>query len=501
MTLEKDDRSGWDLRRWPIEFGAWSVPSLYAQASRSSRVRLLILAALALFLVWEVLTRSLAAYFADADPEAALRLRSTNPTALLNLAEDRLAGDEAFKSLAPVLTPPRSLASSESSHAKGGESSQNLDVVDTSQSPSGESEPAQSADQAHAQISSWAELALLQDPLNARAFRILGQISDLTSDAARTEALMQAAVRRSLLESVAVYWMMRKSYQDQDYRTALRYGDTLLRTRSQVLPLIMPMFGKIAETPDASDELKQLLARNPNWRGEFFGYLPASISDARTPLEILLSLKDTPTPPTAQDLSAYLNFLIQHGFYDLAYYTWLQFMPPEQLAKAGHLFNGSFDIVPSGMPFDWVFTKGSGVTIQIAAPNDQPGGRALFLEFGPGRVDYREVTQLILLGPGSYKFRGKYKADLVSQRGLEWHVACAGAQATPIGQSPAVKGSTPGWTEFEFSFTVPKENCPAQFVRLVFDARSDSERFISGSIWYDDLQIGRGPMVDSTVEQ
>ena len=33
-----------------------------------------------------------------------------------------------------------------------------------------------------------------------------------------------------LLESVAVYWLMRKSYQDQDYRTALRYGDTLLRT-------------------------------------------------------------------------------------------------------------------------------------------------------------------------------------------------------------------------------------------------------------------------------
>ena len=63
-------------------------------ASRSSRfrlIRLIILAALALFLVWEVATRSLAAYFADARPETAIRLRSSEPTALLNLAEAKLA--------------------------------------------------------------------------------------------------------------------------------------------------------------------------------------------------------------------------------------------------------------------------------------------------------------------------------------------------------------------------------------------------------------------------
>ena len=182
-------------------------------------------------------------------------------------------------------------------------------------------------DQNYAQIQSWAELALLHDPLNARAFRILGQISDLTSDEEQTETLMQAATRRSLLESVAIYWMTQKSYQAQDYHAALGYADTLLRTRPQALPLITPLFGKIAENPDASDELKQLLASNPPWRPQFFGSFPASISDARTPLDMLLSLKDTPNPPTAEDLRAYLTFLIQHKFYELAYYTWLQFLP------------------------------------------------------------------------------------------------------------------------------------------------------------------------------
>ena len=50
----------------------------------------MILAPLAAFLVWEVITRSLAAYLADASPEAAIRLWSTNPTALVNLADLRL---------------------------------------------------------------------------------------------------------------------------------------------------------------------------------------------------------------------------------------------------------------------------------------------------------------------------------------------------------------------------------------------------------------------------
>ena len=137
-----------------------------------------------------------------------------------------------------------------------------------------------------AQIRSWAELALRNDPLNARALRILGQLAQRNSDEARADALMQAAARRSIHESLAVYWMIRKSYEDGDYRAALHYADTLLRTRTNALELLMPMFAKMAETPQASDELKQLLAENPPWRRQFFKQLPDSVSDARTPLAL-----------------------------------------------------------------------------------------------------------------------------------------------------------------------------------------------------------------------
>ena len=307
----------------------------------------------------------------------------------------------------------------------------------------------------------------------------------------QTEKLMKAAVERSMLESIAVYWMMRKSFQDQNYKEALRYADILMRTRPQALSYIMPIMGKTAEIPKGSDDLKLLLAKNPPWRPQFFAYFPRSITDARTPLDILLSVKESANPPSAAELKPYLDFLIQHGFFELAYYTWLQFLPPEQLAQTGHLYNGGFDAQPSGMPFDWVLTKGTGVTPQVVAKSDKPGERALNLRFGPGRVDYREVTQLIMLVPGAYQFQGSYKSDIVSERGLEWRIVCASKEQDILGRGPVSRGTTAQWQGLEFSFTVPEAGCPAQYVKLVFDARSASEKFISGNIWFDDFKITR----------
>ena len=279
---------------------------------------------------------------------------------------------------------------------------------------------------------------------------------------------MKAATQRSLEESLAVFWMMRQSYSEEDYADAMRYADILLRTRPQLSQHVFPMLGRMAENVGASDELKRALAANPPWRAQFFDALPNQVTDARTPLELLLSLSNTTTPSTEAERSSYLNALVQHKLYELAYYSWLQFLPQEQLSKTGRLFNGSFDAAPSGLPFDWVFTRGAGVNLKFAQRSDQEGKRALLIEFGPGRVDFSSgLSELVLLPPGDYKLEGKYKADLVSQRGLKWSVTCADA-TDPVGVSTHDE-----WVGFHVErYRNPLHHSPRRMPRSICEARS-----------------------------
>jgi hypothetical protein len=415
--------------------------------------RAVLFAALAAGLVWEVTSKTLAAYLANVASEQALFIRPRQPTAKLNLADQKLS---EFEGAAGTDARPQST----------------------------NSDPA--ADQ---QIRAMAESALTDDPISARALRILGQLADRSRDESRAWQFMQTSARYSMNESVAVAWMVDKSFEKKDYAAALHYADVLLRTRPEVMNYVMPTLVQIAESRDERGGLEKILSENPPWRAQFFGALPNGVSDARTPLELFAALKETPHPPTADDLRGYLNFLIGRKFYALAYYAWLQFLPAEQLNNLGLIFNGSFETEPSGLPFDWVITPGAGVTIDIGPAPDQEGGRALVVAFEQSRVDFRGITQLIMLAPGKYRFNGQYTGEITGQRGLKWRIVCAAGPAA--GESVMIAGRTSTWKNIEFTFAVPGTDCPAQYLRLDLDARMSSEQFVSGTVRFNDLRITR----------
>lgn len=331
--------------------------------------------------------------------------------------------------------------------------------------------------------------ALEAEPMNARGFRILGQIAYLQADDATAAKFMQSAARLSRRQVAAVYWIMRKAYEQADYKAAASWADALLRVRPQMAKIVTGTLGQMAENAEANAEVKKVIAEDPPWRRAFLYYLLNNIKDARTPLDLMLALKSTAHPASAKDVEPYLRFLVAHKFYDLAYASWLQLLPVDQGALAQLLFNGSFELPLSGMPFDWDLASGSGASVDILPRPDQPDHKTLHIELENGRVDFKGVKQLTTFSPGFYRFKGSMMGQVSGRRGLRWRVTCVDRSNKVAGESTMFLGAKPDWTAFEFPFVIPESDCPAQYVRLDLDARSASERLVSGSIYFDELNV------------
>jgi hypothetical protein len=467
---------------------AQTYPQDLRRGSARRFLRVIGLAGFGTVLIWLIITKSLVAYLASVAPETALMLSPTNPEALLNLVDREL--------ISRIEAARRDQANATSRKQHFIEAAPNATdrlpewaqlgarARDANESTSASSRYSDD------QLRAWAELALVNDPLNARALRILGQLAAAAGDDASTEKFMEAAASRSLHERLPIYYMMVKRLQEKNYAASLYFADALLRTTPEALGDVMPTLAFVAGTPAAAGELTKILAKNPPWRSAFLQALPSAVIDVRTPLSVLLAIKDSPDPPGAADLRPYLNFLIDKKQYELAYYAWLQFLPPEQLAKVGSLYNGKFEFTPSDLPFDWVMGAGAGTTTEILKWADAEDANGILIRFEQGRVEFPGISELLMLAPGDYRFHGKFKGELVGRRGLKWRLACAGSGA-PIAESPMLIGAHPIWKDLEFSFTVPAENCRAQQLRLDLDARMSSEQFVTGAMWFGDLGISR----------
>jgi hypothetical protein len=297
---------------------------------------------------------------------------------------------------------------------------------------------------------------------------------------------MALASRISVRESGAIAWLMQDAMVE-DRPQALQYADALLRTRGGAIDAVIPILARVAESGNGSADVAELLARDPPWRAQFFETLGNTISDARTPLKLMLHLRNSDHPPQKSEILSYVRFLLSRKHPELAYYTWLQFLPEGELARLGPLRNGDFEMVPDSGPFDWSLEKGSGVTAEIRPIPDQAEGHALLVEFTQGRIEFPGVSQTLVLGPGTYTLKGRIRGALAGKRGLVWRVQCAGRET--IAQSDLLRGELKRWREFSLAIEVPSSDCRAQTLSLVLDARSASEQFVTGALWFDALTV------------
>jgi hypothetical protein len=437
-------------------------------------------------MIWAIAQHSLVAALALIDPSVARVLKPHDTVTLLALADRSV--DEARQS--QTIGDHRQTEVERSRGAQ--ESASPAEASSHRDNPSTGGEPAE-RDYAEEQRRLAIEV-LAQEPGNAHALAILGQVAHRAGQADAAAAFMRSGARRSLREPVAHAWLINEAVQQQDWPAAMRHADILMRVHDGAIGPLTPFVAQLVETSETFPVIQDAVSSSPSWRRPVLGALLRSTSDARTPLKLMLALKGTAAPPTAAELHGYLSLLIERRYFDLAYHTWLQFLPPEALAATTPIFNGSFESRPSGLPFDWVLPARGTATVEFARRADRPSERALFISFGHGRVELGETTQMLRLRPGRHRINAHVMSEMEGRRGMKWRVTCVGdPQRRVIGESEMFVGHMKEWLPFSFAVTVPAAGCSAQVLRLGLDARTASERLVSGTIWFDELSVAREP--------
>lgn len=338
-----------------------------------------------------------------------------------------------------------------------------------------------------------AETALREEPLDSRAIALLALVAERQGDRDRADALMSRAARRTWHDPLIESWQLVRDLQKRDFNRALEPMDALLRTENGLQPGAVRMLVELAALPAGRDAIVKALAAAPPWRLSLLMEFCAHLDSTDQLIALYRRLDQTAHRVTVAELRPYLTRLIAAHLYSDAYEDWVLMGSAKRLADLElQPYNGDFAIAPSGLPFDWTLHSETGAQLDIVRLPDV-SGRALHVQFSGARVDFDNVSQILLLAPGNYHFTGlAMSKDLQTARGLWWHIACLPSPGTGLAETALVEG-TKSWSAFDVDFRVPQTGCEAQKLSLELPARTATEHQIDGEAWYRALRIAPRP--------
>lgn len=331
------------------------------------------------------------------------------------------------------------------------------------------------------------------NPAESRNYAALGQLLDQAgaNESAR-KAMETAAVmgpqRSDVQMDMTVYWV-----KQGDFPRALQHWNTVLRHQPPMRSRLFPYLLNGAEDPANQAAFAKLLQQPVPWWTEFFIHAAAHADRADTVRSLFkLSRKGTNAlPPEA--LGAYLARLQRDGNWTEAWFVWLNSLTKEGLAQSANVYNGSFELRPSNMGFDWIYRQNPAAVMETTTTYGTTGERALHLVFRGLRIKFEHLHQYLMLPPGAYYLQGRARPDnLKAAQGMQWSLYCLG-ENVPLTVTDRFSGAGQ-WTRFRSQFTVPAR-CSVQMLRLELAGRIQLDYDVSGGIWFDDLAVepaGRG---------
>jgi hypothetical protein len=336
------------------------------------------------------------------------------------------------------------------------------------------------------------QASVWNDPTNALTYLALAELEAAAGRLPEAVALAEVAdvlgpMRSPALSRSAAFWFA----QGRPDRGIERWS-VLLRTQPGTAGQLFPVLLRLADEPVTRALLLPLLDQPPDWWDGFFAYA-ATHAPRPDPVMFLYNGRNRGDGlPSPVEQRVYLDRLWKDGRWTDVYLAWVGGLGERGLEVQGLIYNGGFELPPTGMGFDWRITPARGVTVEMLETFGSGGSRSLHVVLEGRVARFQNVYQPLYLEPGGYQLRGRVRTDgLPPRQGLRWAVRCNQSGAEPLAATLPFGGKD-DWQVFTLDFEVPPSECRVQLLRLEQEEQVGEPWNGQGGIWFDDLMIRRG---------
>ena len=297
-----------------------------------------------------------------------------------------------------------------------------------------------------------------QRPLDRNALSQAALEATLSGHRNTARPIMQEVVRRDPRATSGRVWLMVDALSRRDLLEAIDQIERLMSVDVGQRSAYFPVLAEIAKQNGTERHLAAALARAPQWRTEFLGYLTTRGVDPARIFRLNSKLPGKPGGGADNAHGGLIQQFIARGDYDGAYLAWVNFLPQEVLTKVTTVYDGSFAGLPGPQPFNWAFNDGQVASVGIDS------GHGLRIEYS-GAQTARLASQTILLKPGNYAFEYVAQGSNEAADGgaLDWRLLCL-PSFKQIASLP-IAGLSDRATGHSMRFAVP-EGCSAQLLSI-----------------------------------
>jgi ribosomal protein L33 len=354
--------------------------------------------------------------------------------------------------------------------------------------------------------------AISLNPHNPLYYFLLGMYLNLDFGDSKEEVLSLYKQALELSSFNYTYWISLAEFFTEKGKTGkAEYALRVATNMAPGVPSLRWRAGMLAAnlgTRDAVlENLSEVIANDPRRRNMAFAALWQVVGDAQEILDLVTDdvlpsyiyflmqtkrLEETKLAwkrydPRVNDTTnlaiKYVNFLIEEGDISSARFVW-----KETFGDWQGIWNGRFEEEPMNGGFDWRVRNVEGVRIE-RVKNESGKSHSIMVSFdGKHNVDFRHLYQFIAVTPVSeYVLSSDMKADGITTRnGIQWEVYCY-SSGKSLGMTKPIIG-THDWHSVKLPFKTPGD-CSLIVIRLRRHESDKLDRFISGSVWIDKVEL------------